>query len=426
MKEVGIVGGGISGLLAAYFLIKRGIRVKVFESTSRCGGWLSSEFVDGNLIEWGPNTLMADSQWLRLATDLNLAPLFPAPLSRARYIWKNARRFSVPMGLGSLISSSLISWAAKKSLLMDLISKRKPPTQDSSISDFCTTYLHSEILDYLVEPMVRGIFSGNVDELSMEACFPKLWRGFQKKGSIIRGLLSQKGPRRRMLSFPKGLEEITKALAHELGASVFLSHSVEKISFEADQRFKFQTSHGAYAFSDVILASPSMVTAELLRSHLPASSVNFMLSIPYRRVAVWNCIFKRPENFVSGFGCLIPRTEKTQTLGSLWSSEIFRERSRGDQIVASQFFSGQDIPENPEVELPLLQKILGVSEEPLYSKMKIYPKAIPQFSLGHADSVRRLRENLPSRVHLVGNYLDGVGLTSVFETADSVTRSISA
>lgn len=421
MKEIGIIGAGISGLLTAYFLKKSGFKVSVFESASRCGGWIKSEKRDGEWLEWGPNTLMADRAWLELIQNLKLKPIFPAGNSRKRFIWKNSNRFCVPLNPLSFLFSPIISAEAKFTIFKDLIGTRRAPARDLSVSDFFRTYLHSDILDYLIEPFVRGIFSGNVDELSMEACFPKVWKGFQEKGSIVRGLFSQmkasKAGRRKMLSFEAGLEELPRALAHELGASLFLNHQVTEIKGKAGEGFEIKTSFGLYCCSAVVVTTPSGIAQSLLKSYIPSASSNFLLALPYRRVGVWNTIFERPKNFKSGFGCLVPRLEKTQLLGSLWPSEIFSQRSSGQKLVSSQFFSGQNIPEDPKIELPLLKKILGIAQDPLYSEMKNYSRAIPQFAIGHTESVKRLKESLPAGIYVAGNYLDGVGLTSVFETA---------
>lgn len=396
----------------------------MLEASHRAGGWIRSEFRQEGVLEWGPNTLMAGKDWLDLVRDLKLPLLHSSAQNRRRFLWVNNQRHQLPTNPAAFLATRLLSFDAKMSVFKDLLAARSLARDDGTIAEFISTVFHPEILEKFVQPFVSGIFAGNVDELSAAACFPKLWDAKKESGSVIRGLLKSKRDRTTMISFPLGLEEIVKGLSHELGASIYLQHPSLSVQKEA-RGWCVQSPYGLHRFSSLVMATPSSPTASLLASLLDEESTDFLKVIRYEDVMVWNTIFKKEASFQSGFGCLVPRSEGTALLGSLWSSEVFPGRGDAHYLVSSQFFSGSRIPSRPEEFIPLLCKILGLPEKSLiHSEARRYEKAIPQLALFHRQKVEALRSKLPQGLFLAGNYLDGVGLSNVIKTSKDVAQRI--
>lgn len=418
MKEVAIIGGGISGLLTAHFLLNRGFQVRVFESKSASGGWIRSECVDGDWIEWGPNTLMAGKLWQDVFDSLSLTPLYSSERARKRYIYLKGQR--IRLGPQIILKPSRLKW-----ILKDAMSRKVLLENDLSISDFFGRHLGSEITQSLVDAFVGGVFAGDILRLSARACFPKLWKGVSERGSLVRAALNGRSEKLRMVSFDRGLQRIPDALAHRLGAALHLKHSVEKIE-KTSAKWILKTTYGRYEADRVVLSCPAFAVAEMAADLLHPDALMALKAIRYQRMMVWNTAFSRPANFFGGFGILFPRSEKVSMSGSLWSSEIFSGRNASDHLVTSQFYAGDQIPENPERDLAFLAQLLGASENPIWSRWKIYERAIPQFDLGHTERISRIRESLPTGFYLVGNYLDAVGLSGLIETSFDVAERISA
>ncbi len=426
MKHVAILGGGMSGLLVAHFLKKNGHRVSVFEASSRPGGWVKSSFEHGMWIEWGPNTVMANNDWLQLLSELSLDPLWPSPNSRSRFVWRDNQRMALPTGLFEFLRSPLLSKSAKWSVICDLFGSKSLGEDDLSVSDFFKRFFHQEIVDWIVDPFVGGVFAGDVTALSMKAAFPKVWKGAKTRGSVIRGLLlgeRSKGGRKKLISFAQGLEMLPKALSHSLGSDLFLGNRVKRV-IKRETGYLLETQYGSHQVDGVVSCLPSFEAATLFSEILSRSSIEFLNQIFYQPVLVWNTVFKKPPHFESGFGCLIPSKASKQLRGSLWSSEIFASRSDGQSLACTQYFSGEQIPDSVESQLPLLKSVLKIESNPLWSETRLNRKAIPQFGLGHVERVEEFLRTSPPHLHWAGNFLEGAGPSQVFDRAQKVASEI--
>ena len=413
--NIAVIGGGISGLVAAFKLVRRGHRVSVFEGAKRVGGWVRSERLEGSLFEWGPNTLMATDDWFDLFRQLNLRPQHPRPGSKRRFIVLGGKLQELPIGPISFLMSSVLSWSSKKRIAMDLLQRDLLTQEDLSLREFALRYLNQEILDRLLQPFVSGIYAGDAEELSLRSCFPKLWEGLKDKGSIIRGMRAQSRTERRpqMVSFESGLEVIIAALSHELGARVRSDQEVLSLNRSGAECWSVETRFGREIFDHVVLSVPAFEVARLLESILHVGHLKFLKSIPYKPVLVWNLLCERLENFPRGFGCLIPRTEGTPLLGSLWRSEIFEGAATPDRVTMSQFFSGDSIPSDPQNHEQELRKWIPGMGRVISTESRLFKRGIPQLLVGHQKQMDLLLESVPKDLTLIGNYIEGVGLVAV-------------
>jgi oxygen-dependent protoporphyrinogen oxidase len=367
---------------------------------------------------------MADQDWQRLFEELQLNPIVASPLNRSRYIWFKEKRVRVPMSLPNFFSTPLLSRAAKLKILTEIFRTTSLPEEDLNLSDFIERVFHRDVVENMLDPFVGGIYAGDVRQLSASSCFPKLWDAVKDSGSILRGMMKRKSRGRpKMISFARGLNECITALQNHLKTEIHLDAKVERIG-RAQSGWRLDSNVRSEIFQHIILTTPAHETSRLLNEILTNDKIKILKSIVYQRVGVWVTAFDRPRDFESGFGTLVPRNAKQAMLGSLWGSEMFSGRCGHDELLTTQFFSGSSVPKDPNLHLDFLKKVLGVSTNPQWQEFRVYENAIPQFALYHRSKVDHLRKSLPEGIHLAGNYLDGVGLSHVMMTAQSVVKNI--
>lgn len=417
-----ILGAGPSGLLAAYLLKRKGHSIALIEKAPRAGGWVKSELRGSCRMEWGPHTLMADHSWLQLFNDLNLNPQFSNAADKARYIWKEGRSERVPMNPVALVSTPLLSFSAKRKLIAQLFRSVRMPSKDVSIREFVRLWLHDDIVHYMVDPFVGGVAAGSIDELSAETFFKPLWDALQDGKPLLKALRSLSSGPRRMVSFSEGLQTFVDALASQIHDDLFKDINIQKIH-RLDRGWRVVSSEKEWNGQNLILACPSYELPSLIREFISPLHNEYLGSISYADVGLWNVAFRRPQNFKTGFGCLVPSISGEVIKGSLWNSEVFEGRCSRDQLLTAQFFSSPRCPESPDEHLPFLKKLIGTEEDPLWSAYKKHSRAIPQLKVGHLQKIGAIRSELPRGMYLVGNYLDGVGLSHVKKTVETTLSS---
>src|SRR5215467_9444996 len=230
-----IIGAGVSGLVAAHRLKKMGRDLLLVESGDHVGGVIQSSEVEGFLIERGPNSLRGSHEFLDLVEELNLtAELITADPRAPAYVYAGGELHAVPMSPPALVKTKLISNAAKLRLLREPFVKSRRGGGEESVASFVRRRLGDEILERLVEPFLSGVYAGDSEELSLQACFPKLAEFEAEAGGILRGALraarrSRGGARNgagrpkrslrpyRLCSFRQGLSALPEALSGSLG-----------------------------------------------------------------------------------------------------------------------------------------------------------------------------------------------------------------
>ncbi|MGA0163241.1 MAG: protoporphyrinogen oxidase [Bdellovibrionota bacterium] len=423
-SDIIIVGSGISGLLTAYFLSKRGLKLQILEAAPRSGGWIDGLSLRGQIFENGPNSILADEEWLKLLNDLNLSYIEKPKSLKKRFVWKNNRRQVIPLSVSAFLWSPLVSWGAKMSILGEIFRGDNLESADPSILEFFSARFHQDVADYLVDPFIGGIFAGDISKLSFKSVFPELFSGFKNKKSLIRAALSKKASApKKIISFSGGIQSLVRALETKTPAQRQFDSRVENISFH-DSSVQIMTNQNSYEARALVLATPAQEAARLLHPQIDEKSFRFLNEIFYQSVSLVHTLWRRPLNFEAGLGCLIPSKDKNFRgfRGSLWPSEIFPSRYDSQYLATTQYFSG----EQPRVDLQEIQQIVGVSEEPLEIKRIDLGPSIPQFYRGHQEGVERLRGQLPDHVKCSGNYLDGVGLSAVFKTSLRLSDEILA
>lgn len=405
-RNVAVIGAGITGLAAAFRLTQRGHRVRLFEASGRVGGTIRSESIDGWLIEAGPNSLrIADAATRALIDELGLrdAIVRTAAHAQNRYIVRRGRPVAAPLKPPQFIGSPLLSLGAKLRLLGEMWSSRRVRTADLSLEDFVRAHVGQEAVDYLLNPFVAGVYAGNPRKLSARFAFPELWEAEQKHGSLLRAqraaararkLAGQPAP--EIVSFAAGLQTLPDTLAARLPAGVLARHArVETLVPGTPWNVVWTdgTRTQTETFDRVIAALPAPGLAQLRFGTLGERPLASLDAIEHPPVASLFLGYRRADvaHPLDGFGMLVPEIERRGILGVLFSSSLFSGRAPADHVALTVLVGGSRQPELarlPADQLlaavaPDLRALLGVHGTPVFQRHHFWPRAIPQYALGH-------------------------------------------
>ena len=441
-----VVGGGISGLVCAYALRKAGIDAQLVEASPRAGGVIQSVTRDGFLLELGPQSLSRTPALRELCADLGISSeLLHAPPCAPRYVLIDGKLRPVPLSPPAFFMSSLVNASTKWALVRDICGKSTPPDGDESVADFVRRKFSKQLLDRLADPFVSGIYAGDPERLSIRSAFPQLYEAEKSAGSIVRGMLrlakSSKGPRQRstLQSFREGNETLVRTLAKQLGPALLTETSVTAISRQTDRSFDLRLEcrgrDESVSARSLILATPPDVTGRLL-SPLDSSFETLLGSIEYAAVAVVSLGYRKKDlgHSLDGFGFLVPRSAGLRVLGTVWNSSLFPGRAPEGQALLTSFVGGATDPAatklKPEELVSLVHReistLLSLKSEPVFSNVTIWPRALPQYNLGHGDRLAALAKACLrfSGLWLTGNYLQGPAIGSCVDQAFAVAEEV--
>lgn len=437
MSNVAIVGGGITGLVAAYELKRRGVPFTLFEASDRVGGVIQTIRDNGFLAEDGPNTLLETSPKItQLIQSLGIEPRrwYSNPQNKKRFIVRGGQARELPASPVGFFTNAFFSWQAKLALFKEPFIKRSPPDIEESLAQFVKRRLGQEFLDYAINPMVAGVYAGDPDRLSVKHAFAKLHALEQKYGSLIKGqMLGARERRKRkevakdrakMMSFDKGLQVLTDALGEALKGQTHFNTPIDTLKLtDGGWRLQAKSQIATETFTHVLLTSPAHKLAGLRIESAAGGDLSLLGQIVYPPVTSFTMGFKREDvaHPLDGFGVLIPKVEQRNSLGTLFTSSLFAGRAPAGHVTLTTYIGGMRAPElslKPIDEirrlvLEDLRDLLGVRGQPVWEHVKQWEKAIPQYEVGYG----RFKEFMDSfeRKHpgilFAGHYRDGISLS---------------
>lgn len=443
-KKIVVIGAGISGLTAAYKLKQRGFQVTLLESKPRAGGVINSSVVDGFMYETGSNSVMVQSQkTLDFISELGLdAELVHAlPTAKKRFFARDSKICEVPMNPLKMLFSRLFTIAGKFALLKDFRTPSFLPDEDPSIEEFTIRRLGQEAYDYGMNPFVAGVYGGDPSKLSLRYALPAFWNLDQKYGSIIRGMFKRRKEKKEMgdvfkpamISFKKGLVELTDKLAEELKDGLVVGANIVSVDYDMGSwRLCWTTPNGEDCdeFDAMFLAVPPRAIEKLPLPGSLEQTLAPLAQIEYAPIASVALGFNKSDilHKLDGFGVLLPEKEKEfKMLGALFSSSIFEGRAPEGKALITCYMGGKRQPELVPLDdaelvnaaIKDLQKLIGLKGNPVFKHVTRWHRGIAQYNIGHGEILEAIDEfekEFPS-VKLIGSYRGGVGVSSCLESA---------
>ncbi|HEX8144938.1 MAG TPA: protoporphyrinogen oxidase [Pyrinomonadaceae bacterium] len=474
-QRVVIVGGGISGLAAAYRLQERSresgrrLEVLLLEASGRTGGIIRTHRRDGFLLEAGPDSFISEKpEAIELAARLGISDhlIETNPQHRRSFIVRGGRLHAVPEGFQLLaptrfwpfLTTGIFSWRGKARMALDILLPRRDAgangEDDESLAQFVRRRLGREALERMAQPMVGGIYTADPEALSLRATMPRFLEMERKSGSLIRGMWrasrtqaaqqqqrGTSGARYSLfLSFDAGMQLLVERLTERLPPdSIRLNTRVESLAFDrTDTRWRLRLLRGeVIECAAVCLALPAYAAASLL-SETNARVAAELEAIPYASTATVNLAYKREDipHPLDGFGFVAPIIERRNSLACTFSSIKFAGRAPEGHTLLRAFVGGALQPEMFTLDEDAMERavredlraLLGIEKPPLFSLVEKWPRSMAQYHLGHLERVVRINEHLNAQptLKLAGNAYRGAGIPDCIRSGQQAAEEILA
>jgi oxygen-dependent protoporphyrinogen oxidase len=463
MPQVVIIGAGVTGLATGFWLQQRAPHVDfvVLEAREQAGGNVGTEEVHGFRVERGPNGFLDRSPALpQLIEALGLKErLIAASTSsrRHRFLCVGERLYRLPTHPLGLLSTPLLSWRGKWELLRGVWRRvRRSADSDETVYDFVARRFGREAADLFADALVTGIQGGDAKQLSLAACFPRLARWERDYGQVVRGWWFESRQRRhyarqhglpppappRLWSFPEGLQGLIAALAHALGGRLLLGTPVTALepllgpAGGSSGRWRIHCASAAPQQAQaVVLACPAYVQSSWLASFDPTLAAE-VAAIPYNRIAVVALGYRQVDcpSVPDGFGYIAPQAQGRDVLGVQWCSAIFPQRAPAGLVLWRALCGGVRRAEMLDWDdATLLQavhqemvQVLRVRAAPVFHRIIRWPRAIPQYVVGHLQRLTRIEAHLRRwpGLFLSGNAYRGIALSDCAEEAERIVTQL--
>ena len=446
MKRIAIIGGGISGLAAAFELEQQrragaNVEYVLYESSPGFGGVLRTEKIDGCIVEAGPDSFITEKPWaadLCRALGLGGQLIGSNDAERKTYILARGRLIAMPDGLMFMVPtkivstglSPLFSWKTKLRMIRELFHSPQTADGDESVAAFVERHYGREMVDRLADPLLSGVYGGEAAALSVRAVLPRFAEMERSHGSLGCAMLAA---RRKMspsgnrptpslfTSLRSGMQQLAEAVvAHLTPASLQANALVQSVQPDSGG-WLVSTGTQSDRFDAVILAVPTYGAAHLLSAASPELSAE-LTAIQYTSSITVALGYDRSvrQSLPAGFGLLVPRSEGKQMLAATFVHNKFLHRAPADRALLRCFFAGQSaervwpLAEDQIVGITRneLQPILGLRDEPVFARVYKWKSAMAQYGVGHLerlDRIERLRQKLPG-LALAGNGYRGIGV----------------
>jgi protoporphyrinogen/coproporphyrinogen III oxidase len=465
MQRIAIVGGGISGLSAAYGLEKlrtggSPIEYTLFESSARLGGVLQTDRSDGYVIEAGADSFLSAKTWARdLCQEIGLGDqlIYSRDHERKTYIVvrnqlmpiPDGMQFMVPTNSSAVMTSRLFSAGTKLRFLNEYLNPRrfKSSSDDESVESFVTRHFGAEVVDRLAEPLLAGVYGGDASKMSVRAVLPMMVKMEEERGSLIRGMLAarraQSAAERLPLftSLRSGMQALIEALVSKLPVTFLRTNSpVQRLRYA--EGWRITNTEREERFDSLILAVPAYVAAGLLRGvsanadglagelEQIAYNSSIAIALGYKAADVEGGQGRLP----SGFGFLIPRSEERCMMACTFVHQKFNHRVSDGRLLLRTFFGGkrnQDLLGLPDAELVAIARrelrgVLRWDVEPELSRVYRWSHVMAQYEVGHLARIKRIERLTGELPHfqLAGNAYQGIGIPDCIRSGENAARDI--
>ncbi len=461
MIRVAIIGGGISGLAAAFALEEQrragAVEYTLYEASPRLGGVLRTEQIDGCLVEAGPDSFISEKRWAAdLCRVLGLGDqlIGSNDADRKTYILVRGRLIPMPDGLMFLVptkilptaSSPLFSWGTKLHMAREFLYPQRAGDSDESVASMVERHYGSEMVDRLADPLLSGIYGGEAANLSVRAVLPRFAEMERTHRSLGRAMLATRKKMRSTAKYPApplftslkiGMEHLIQTLVPLLNQSSLRTNTAAQSMRPQAGGWMVSSGSTSGHYDGVIVALPSNAAASVLANCSPELSSE-LAGIRYSSSITVGLGYDRQvrQSLPPGFGFLVPRGEGKRLLAGTFVHNKFPHRAPADRALLRCFFAGP----NAENVWPLsddaiiavvrdeLQQILGLRAMPLFARVYKWKSAMAQYGVGHLDRLERiehLRRQLPG-LALAGNGYCGIGVPDCIRSGQEAAKQVLA
>lgn len=455
-----IVGAGISGLAAANRLSELGkeksinINFNVLESSDHPGGNICTIKEDGFLIEEGPDSFITSKPYgLNLCNRLGIGDeVIPtSEINRKTLIFLNRKLTPIPEGfillaptrIKPFIVSPILSFSGKMRAMLEIFIPRSNSGDEESLYSFIKRRFGRELFENIAQPLIGGIYTSDPYKLSIKSAVPEIYKLEQRYRSVIIGMI--KGHRTKkdsgarysqFVTLKNGMSSLISSIASRIpDGSIITGQTVKNIQKNGD-RWKINSTTGEeYEADGVILSTASYRSAEILNS-LDKEISTELQKIIFASSAIVILAYKKEQinQSISGFGFVVPSKENLNLIACSFSSEKFKGRAPENLILTRSFVGGalnEKFLEKSDNEIIStikneLAKILSITGEPLYTRIKRYPRSMPQYNLGHEIIINNLKNMISKHktLKICGNSYEGIGIPDCIRSGESAAEDI--
>ncbi len=450
MRQVAIVGGGVSGLATAYYLRCKGIPCRLFERQRRLGGLILTERAHGCLVEGGPDSWLAEKRWMRdFVEELGLGSQVLGSNDRMRrtFVARKGRLVAMPDSMRMLAPSkpwqiattSLLGPVGKARMAMEWF-RRPVEREDRSVADFVRDHFGSEVVQYLAQPLIAGVYGAAPESLSARQAIPRFVEYERRYGSILRGTFKNRRRTARdslFLTLRGGMGSLIEALERRVtGHCEIVNDRVRELR-RGEGVWTLVTEEGSFGADTVILATPAHEASRLVAT-ADAALAELVGRIDCLSSAVVALAYpgKGFGHSLGGFGFLVPSAEGGSVAACTWVKTKFDGRSPAETVLLRAFMAGRaadwalDAEDSAVVSRTdrELRRWMGFQPAPAGASVYRWKKAMPVYPVDHDGLIRAIEERLARLpgLLLAGNGYSGLGIPDCVRRSERIAEAVAA
>lgn len=460
-KQIVIIGGGITGLAAAFYLErkikKNGLpaEVTLVEASPRLGGKIQTVHKDGYIVEKGPDSFLERKQSApQLVKDLGLGHLLVNNAIGQSYVLVNETLYPIPEGavmgvptkVAPFLTTGLFSLQGKLRAGMDLVLPASKPQDDQSLGEFFRRRVGGEVVENLIEPLLSGIYAGDIDRLSLMSTFPQFYQTEQKYRSLILGMKKSAGNKSKQAAPVKkqgqfqtlktGLQTIVEELEKQLELTKIYK-GTKAVGIERGQHYSFKLDNGIVLHADAaVITAPHKAIAAMFPDEDWLKGMREMVS-----TSVANVALGFPEEAVKmeheGTGFVISRNSDFSITACTWTNKKWPHTTPEGKVLLRAYVgkagdeSVVEQSDNEMVRIVLedLKRIMKIEGEPEMTCITRWNEAMPQYHVGHKERIKKVREGLQTSypgIFVTGASFEGVGIPGCIDQGKQAVKDVLA